>query len=180
MSSFKSHRIDNSEARTGDIIIWKRTGLLAEVLSWLIQKLKEPDYDRWGWHMTPMISDTRFADAQFPVVKDASFDKYNLEFRTYRVSENPPTQAAIDNFCKTHLGKRYDWKVYIYTTLAQLLRPFIDVPRLIDCSYNCWEVTFDFLELSDFQPVENSDYDYNYPWLPDFLRCVGEMPLKNK
>ncbi|MDD5513445.1 MAG: hypothetical protein PHD09_06730, partial [Candidatus Omnitrophica bacterium] len=56
--------------------------------------------------------------------------------------------------------------------------PFMDVPRIVDRSFDCWEVEFNKLQLFDFEPIDNSGFDYDYPWLPDFLRCMEIIPLK--
>ena len=177
----KGCRVANNLIRPGDLVIWQRSGLLANVLSWIIHLLKEPEWDRWGWHMTPMVSATEFVDAQFPKVKISSLtdsNYVNRKFRVYKVSSAEPSPDKLLSFCKEHVGKKYDWKVYILTGVAKLLRPFIDIPRLVDRNYDCWEVSFNFLEIVDFEPVINSGYDYNYPWICDFLRCVGEMKTK--
>lgn len=208
MTEFKPHRVDLDNIQTGDIIHWKRDGVLAFVLAHLIHWLKEPEWDMWDWHTTPIVYmglpsaindwcrkmgftefqfvkypgvDAVIVDAQYPRIKLSLLSTYinnKHQCRCYRLLENEPTKPRVNTFVARHLNKRYDWKVYIYTALAKFLRPVIDVPRLIDNSYDCWEVTFNFLELFNFEADAGTNFDYDYPWLPDLRRAYGEIPLE--
>lgn len=172
---FKPHQVPLAEARAGDILIFKRNGFLACVLSWLIQRIKEPDWDRWGWHFGAVISPNIYADAQFPKVKLSKINDSKLEIRCYRVIENYPKQTDIDEFINDHIGKPYDFIVYLHIGLAKLLRPQIPIPRVINRLYNCWEIAFDMM---DYTGCEIDPSDYDYPFITDFLRYVGELKSK--
>lgn len=174
MLAFEPHAIDIDEARAGDIIVWKGDGLIYQVLSWLIKSLKEHDWDRWGWHTTPMISSQRFVDALFPKIKiskltDARY--LNRECRVYRIFECPPVQSKINKFVKDKVGCPYDFLAYPLTALALLLRPRVDIPRIINKRFHCWETTWEF---ADECGCDITD-DYHYPFLTDLLRLCGEL-----
>ncbi len=169
------------QARAGDILIFHDPGFLSWILSHLIVLLKEPKWDRWGWHMGPVIGPNQYIDATWPRVKFANLNEPPWPKRVYRIFDEPPSQSTIDRFVKSHVGRPYDWFVYIMTSLAVLFRPRIDIPRIITETYDCWEVTCDFCEDNGFfwNPADPSiPFDYNYPFITDFLHRVGELPLK--
>jgi len=171
---FAPHRIRPEEVRRGDIIVWKREGILSCLLSLLIKTVKEPKYDRWCWHTTPMITDTQFLDAQFPSLKLTSFidKKYkDKEFRVYRIFEAPPHANKLNKFAKDKIGCGYDFIAYILTALAVLLRPKIDIPRIINKKLTCWETAWEF---ADEMGLDITD-DYDYPFITDLLRLCGEL-----
>ena len=179
MENFVPHEISFEDMGPGDVIVWRREGLVAGVLSWLIQKLKEPGYSRWGWHTTPVVATNKILDAQFPKVKVSYISDYlakGRNCRVYRVFPHPLPDWQLEKFTKSIVGKHYDFLVYIWTTISKLFG-FI---RIINKRYSCWEVTWAFLDYFGFEPLDNSDFDIEYPWLPDFLRCVGEMAIKRK
>ncbi len=164
-------RIPINEARAGDILLFKRTGLFAFILAWLIKHLKEPNWDMRYWHMAPVIANDLIIDAQWPKLKRTRIsDCLKREIRAYRIMDLP-AEDKLAGFAKEHIGRRYDWFVYILTTLAQLFRPMFDFPRIIDLRFTCWEITFDFCDDMglDISPP------YNYPFITDFLRYVGEL-----
>ncbi len=166
-------RIPINEVRAGDILVFKGSGIFAFVLSRLIKALKEPSWDCWGWHTAPVIAPDIIVDAQWPKLKRARISDYvkaGREIKAYRIMDLP-VEDKLAGFAKEHIGRRYDWFVYILTTLAQLLRPMFDFPRIIDLRFTCWEITFDFCDDMglDISPP------YNYPFITDFLRYVGEL-----
>jgi len=208
-STFKPHRISLNEARVGDNLHWKRQGIFAFILAHLIHWLKERDWDMWDWHLTPVVFVGQPAEIQqwlsqlnlpplpfptlsgrFTVIIDAIFPRVKLSLaedkakrrqcRAYRVTEIEPAQDKNDTVVKAHVGRPYDWKVYFLTAAAKLLRPFIDVPRLVDRSFDCWEVDWNALNMWGFDPQVGTDFDYDYPWLCDLRRAYGEMPLKRR
>ena len=210
-TSFKPHRIDIKDVRPGDGIHWKREGILAGVLSFLIKHLKEHQWDRWDWHLTPVVYlgtpsqinqwcrelglpefifsaqsnfavDAVFVDAQFPRVKLSLLSQYQAkgrQCRAYRVVPVPPPQWKVDKFVKDHVGRRYDFIGYAWNGLAKLLRPRIEIPRVIDLKDYCWEVLVDFYEYcNQWEPADGTDYDFLYPDICDLRRAYGEIPLK--
>jgi hypothetical protein len=174
MQNFKPHRVSISEALPGDILIFKGKGLWYHLLSRLIKKWKEPNWDKWGWHMAPLVSQDEYMDAQWPRLKLSSLSqalKAGAEIRAYRIFPQIPPLEKRESFIQKFWGRRYDWFAYILTACAALLRPHIDVPRIINRSYTCWETAFEF---ADFCGI-SIEWDYFLPWLPDFLRYVGEL-----
>ncbi len=170
-----------SEARPGDVLVFKGKGQPYGVLSWLIKRFKEPQWDFWGWHMAPIVKVQRepylqviYIDAKFPRLK-LSILKPDALVRCYRVLEQPPSEEAIQVVIDSHVGKWYDIIVYLLTGFAVLFRPRIDVPRIINLRYTCWEATWDALEYWDFDMLQIPNSDYNYPFLTDFLRGIGEL-----
>jgi hypothetical protein len=153
--------------------VFKRSSRgIAVPLSWLIKKIKEPTWDRWGWHMAPVVGPDQIADAQMPKVKIVKLSDLLLkgvEIRAYRVMAEPPGQDCVDIFLEDHIGKRYDGLVYLWTGIRQFASWF---PRIIDRWYDCWEVSFDAM---DYAGVEIDPSDYNYPFVTDFLKLVGEL-----
>lgn len=166
------YRIPINEVRAGDILIFKRSGLLANALSWIIKILKEPTWSRWGWHMGAVVNDGLYVDAQFPKVKLSKISDIKREVNVYRVTKEPPPQTTIDEFIHDHVGKPYDCLVYLWTGLAKLLRPHIPVPRIINRFFDCWEIVFDMMDYCDCD-TDHSGYDY--PFITDFLRYCGEI-----
>jgi len=219
METFHPHRLaDPRDGRPGDGIHWQKDGWLSGGLSWVIKKIKEPWWDAWDWHLTPVvfvgtpsqindwiandlnpvrrslgmkaISEFQFTadnfvaidavlvDAQFPTVRLSLLSAYLAKGRAgraYRVVPVPPPQWKFNRFTADHVGRPYDFLVYLWTAL----RCFRDVPRVINRLYDCWEVLYNCYEYCcRWCPDDGTDYDYNYPWLPDLRRAYGEMPLK--
>jgi hypothetical protein len=190
-------RIHLDEVRPGDVLVYKRGGLVADVLSWLIWKLKEPKWDRWGWHTAPVVAlalpyyydrlaialgktkgelyrELGEADGS-PIVVSAECPKLVLrkaagDVRAYRITEVMPSTALSMKVVTDHVGHRYDFLVYFLTALAVLLRPHIDFPRIINKVYDCWEVTWSAADTWEADITT----EYNYPWLCDLLRLCGE------
>jgi len=123
-------------------------------------------------------------DAQFPRVKLSLVSQYEARGRlgwAYRVTPVSPPQWKVDRFVLDHVGRRYDFVGYVWAGLAKLLRPRIEVPRVIDLKDFCWEVLYDFYEYCDkWCPADGTDYDFLYPDICDLRRAYGEMPLKKR
>ncbi len=166
-----------TKAKPGDVLVFRGGGILYEVLSRLIKRFKEPNYDRFGWHMSPIIKVQHspyflvtYIDAQFPRLKLAIV-KPDDQVRCYRVLKRPPTKAKVQVVIDRLVGRPYDFLVHIWTFFAFLLRPKVDVPRIINRFYDCWEATFEALD----EWGVDVTHVYHYPWLTDFLHFVGEI-----
>jgi hypothetical protein len=174
MTEFKPHRIPLEEARVGDIILYKGQGFLYQSLSWLIHILKERNWDRWGWHLAPIVKDNMILDAQFPKLKMTNYWEQvhaGREVMAYRIFEKQPSKTKVNKFVESHVGCPYDIAVYLFTAIAYFFRPKFDVPRLINRRYTCWEITFEF---ADEMGIDICD-SYNYPFVTDLLRLCGEL-----
>ena len=170
-------RVPISEACPGDILIFKGRGIAYKTLSYLLRKLKEPNWDGWGWHMAPVISrETRpylqikYMDAQWPRLKITTL-RLADKVRCYRVFDTEPPADKVKLFVDRVLGRSYDVMVHFWTMLALFLRPRINVPRIINRFYDCWECTFEALD----QWGIDITWTWEYPWLTDFLRHVKEI-----
>lgn len=125
--------------------------------------------------MTPVIRrglyELTILDAQWPKIKLNRVGAEDGEgIRAYRIFESPPPNSAIAGFVNDRLGCWYDIVVYLLTAAAILLRPCIDVPRIINRRFDCWEIAFDFCDCMG----EDITPSYQYPFLTDFLRLAGE------
>ncbi len=170
-------RVPISEARPGDILVFKGSRGISWVLSYLVRKLKEPRWDGWGWHMAPVVYrepkpylQIKYMDAQWPRLKITTL-RLADKVRCYRVFEHEPSEDKVKLFVDRVLGRPYDVMVYFWTMLALFLRPRIDVPRIINRFYDCWECTFEALD----QWGVDITWIWEYPWLTDFLRYVKEI-----
>jgi hypothetical protein len=164
----KPYRINIEDARCGDIIVYKGSGLIYKILSRLIKKIKEPEYDCWGWHMEPVIGQGLTVNAAFPRLKVSQLDP-KREMKVYRILANPPELKALEIFVNDHVGKPYDCFVYLWTALWVLgLMKF----RIVNRFYTCWENTFDAME---YFGIDLDKSDCKYPFLTDFLRYMGEI-----
>ncbi len=166
------HRVDLSEVRAGDILVFKRGGPFAAVLSWLIWKLREPVWDRWGWHMAPMISSDTYLDAQMPRLKKASLLtalSKGIEIHAYRPDVCNVSDEDLQCFINDHVGRPYDMLVYLWTAM----RAFgIPIPRFINKAYTCWELAFDAMDYFDCE-IDHSGF--KFPFITDFLKAAGEL-----
>jgi hypothetical protein len=163
-------RINFSEIRPGDVLVFKGKGFLFECLSKII-KLKVHDWDKWGWHMAPVVEVDTFMDAQLPKLKLSKISDYNPKnIRAYRIKETEPEQSQLDDFVNYTLGRSYDWLVYFLTAFAILLRPKIDFPRVINRTYDCWETAWEFADFID----ADITHEYNYPFITDMIHLAGE------
>ncbi len=172
-------RISLSEVRPGDVLVFKGKGQPYGVLSWLIKRFKEPNWDKYGWHLAPIVKVQHepylqivYIDAQFPRLKLSAL-KPEAQVRCYRVLEKPPTKVKIQLVINRYVGCFYDPIVYLWTLLSVFLRPRFNffVPRIINRLYSCWEGTFEALD----EWGCDISWCYSYPWLTDFLRFVGEI-----
>ncbi len=164
-------RIDLKDACPGDILVFNREGPLAAILSKIIQ-VKVPLYDRWGWHVAPIIAEDTIMDAQWPRLKLSKVSDYlaaGRQARAYRIADNPPDQAVLDHFIKDLTGCRYDWLVYVWTAFAILLRPW-NFPRIVNRKYDCWETAWEFADYVG----SDITHDFSYPFLCDMLELAGE------
>ena len=171
-------RISIEQARPGDILVFKREGIIPLILGGLIKLTIARNWDFWGWHMAPVVAPDTCMDATWPRLKLSIISELlaaGREIRCYRVFDNPPEPCKLTDYIEAHKGKRYDVIVYLFTALAALLRPRVDVPRVVNLKYTCWECTWDALEYWDFEMCEIPNSNYNYPFITDFLRYVGEI-----
>ncbi len=166
----KPYLIPLSEARRGDVLVFERdNGVIPKVLSWLIKRFRESEWDRSEWHLAPVIGADRFMDAQFPRLAIHKISEIKVPVVCYRIFKKQPTRYSNDKFIKDHDQKPYDFLVYLWTGLWAIGIPF---PRIINKTYNCWECTFDALE---YWGLDIDPSDCKYPFLTDFLRFVGEL-----
>jgi len=165
--------ITNDRARRGDILIFKRHGLLASILSWLLQKF-EPSYDRWGWHVAIIeevcsmgcwIIEAREEGVNIHYLSEQEF---KTKCRTARLLKKKPTRAQMEKFLWRHIGEEYDKDVYIQTILQVLLWKLfkIRIGREFDRQQTCWELGAIFLREMG-EPVTPI---YRYPLITDFVK----------
>jgi hypothetical protein len=171
----QAKEIPLAEATTGTILTFPNRQGIGVWLAWLLRLVKEHNWSRREWHMAPMISPTMYLDFQMPRSRYAKLsDSITKEpdIRAWKLTDCTIDPNRLDDYIADHYDKPYDIYVYILTILSALCRPKIDIPRLIDRKYMCWEGTFDFI--SDVIGSEFED-DYNYPFITDFLRAVGDL-----
>jgi len=94
--------------------------------------------------------------------------------RAYRWLDEPPSNTEMVDFFDSHINKRYDVLIYVWTTIQYLFRHFFNrrVPRLLDDRFTCWELAFEFCE-DRGKPIGSK---YDCPMITDFLRVVNEIP----
>jgi hypothetical protein len=163
--------ISLAEARPGDVLVFQLSGWFPSLLAWLIWKIKAPGWDRDDWHLAPVVIatplDLVYIDAQMPSVKLNTLSRAASGVRAYRIMEEEPTQAQCQDIIADLVGKPYDILIYGLTAIRQL---GLKIPRIINQSYDCWEVTWEAADQWG-HPISDS---WEYPFITDFLRLAGE------
>ncbi|MFA5937268.1 MAG: YiiX/YebB-like N1pC/P60 family cysteine hydrolase [Candidatus Paceibacterota bacterium] len=160
------------DLQPGDILVFKRSGPVSFILGGIL-KLFEKDYDFWGWHVGFIAHYAKgwmICEALGNGVSLTPLSHYKPEnIRVYRWLDNP-SQEKINRFVADYLGKPYDVAVYFWTALQYLLRHFWNrpIPKLLDGSFTCWELVFEFAE--EMQKRIGSKYDC--PLITDMLRTI--------
>ena len=166
---------DSTQAKRGDIVLFKGSGLVYEILSRAL-KFFEWNWDRWGWHLGFVSGDSPFTDvvsiceSTGKGVTESYLDLTRKDIRVYRWFDEEPRRYKVRNFVSAHLGCDYDVAQYFWTGLQYLIRHFWNrrIPRLLDSRYTCWELVFEFAE--DMGKPIGSRYDC--PMLVDLLKVV--------
>jgi len=156
------------ELLPGDILVFKGGGLVFEILSRIL-KLFAWDWDRWGWHTGFVVCGNQLCESIACGICLSPLSKYKVEnTRVYRWLDTPPTNEKINTFLGSHLGKRYDVAIYLWSGLQYLFRHFWNrrIPRLLDDRFTCWENVSEFCD--DMGKPVMSRYDC--PMLPDMLK----------
>jgi|TARA_Y100000310_G_scaffold16579_2_gene16541 hypothetical protein len=164
--------------KVGDILVFKRKGKTAAVLSLLI-KVFEPKWDRWGWHTAIVTSVNRAGDIW--IIEGTSPKSTGRELeegenvRVYRVFTELDRDKTFNRDMHitviSHINKPYDVAIYFWTALQYTIRHFFNhrIPRLLDDRYTCWELVCSICRDLD-KPINSK---YNCPMLPDILKAIG-------
>jgi len=166
-------RIPLSEARRGDLLVFKGSGIVFTILGGLL-KLFERKWDFWGWHTAFTVNHDTICESIAEGVVLSPLTKYpSDEVRAYRWFDTMPDQTKMDLYLQQHLGKRYDVAIYFWTMAQYLIRHYWNhrIPRLLDDRYTCWENLCEFCE-DMAKPIESR---YDCPILTDILRSLGEV-----
>lgn len=171
-----------ANAKPGDIIAFRGTGPAFSFFSSLLcifdggwRKLN------WKpWHMGIAWSEhdggLLVLEATGGGVKANQKPTVELETkcRAYGWLDEPPSSSKMAEFFDSHINKRYDVLIYVWTTAQYLFRHLFNrrIPRLLDDRFTCWELAFEFCE--DMGKPISSKYDC--PMITDFLRAVNEIP----
>ena len=164
-----------SQARPGDVILFKGEGPLFEILSRLL-KLFEPGWNRYGWHMAFVAWDSEdglvICEALANGVCLNPLNKQR-EYRVYRWLDTEPPRYMIMDFVKHHLNEKYDVLLYPWTAAFYLFRHFWNkpIPRLLDNAWTCWELVCEFANEMG-KPIISV---YDCPVITDILRNFGEL-----
>lgn len=134
-------RIQPHQAKVGDDILWKGSGLIYHLLSpilWLCDL--ESHFDMWGWH-TGYIVKIRFngevvtSQAIASGVQEVTYPNLNKmgKCRIYRWLKNVD-EEKLQAYSKAHIGTPYDPYVYFWTILGAIFKL-----RICDRKLMCWE-----------------------------------------
>lgn len=160
----------------GDIIVFKRRGKLAAILSWLLQRF-EPHYDRWGWHMS-MVAEvrqlSRYEPNTFPHIVEAHQEGVRIaplpldqEFRVYRWFPDTVTMGELLNTIYRYLGCPYDSDAYVGTIVSYFWYRIRGKQwRIVDNEFHCWELVFQICGDLGY-PIQPFS---RYPIISDFLK----------
>jgi len=167
--------------RPGDLIEFKRGGLVSAVLGGLL-KLFERDWDGWGWHVAIAWERTYngwyILEAIGPGVKTNYYSDATLKARTrsYHWLDKEPTVEAMGQFLQTHIDRAYDVAVYFWTGLAIIIRHYFNrpIPKLLDQRFCCWELAAEFF--ADMGKPIVSKYDVII--ITDILRAIKARPTR--
>lgn len=158
--------------KVGDILEFKRSGLISGVLGGLL-RMFEPDWDFWGWHLAIVWQRSYLGwyvlEARHGVEINYFTNKFLKEnTRAYKWLEESPTKDKMGEFLTSHVSKSYDVLIYFWTTLQYLIRHYFNhrIPRLLDDRYTCWELVAEFCEVMG-KPCQSK---YDCPIICDMLR----------
>ena len=161
----------------GYIVEFKRKGLLPAILSKIL-RLFERDWDGWGWHLAIVWEESKLSDGWYileALINGVEINYYSNEYlsdnaRIYKWLEKAPTKKALARFLQSHITRKYDVGIYIWTTLQYLMRHYFNrkIPRLLDERYTCWELVFEFCEEMG-KPISSK---YDCPLVTDFLKAI--------
>lgn len=173
-----SLRVDLVNAQTGDCAVVRRRGFTGWFFGSLL-KLFVPGWSGWGWHTGILWQELHDGWLVFEAlgsgVTQTHYTQQCLEddCRVYRWLNDAPSEDQLVKFQSGHTGKRYDIAIYFWTTLAVLIRHYINrpIPRLLDNRFSCWELVQEFYEEMG-KPVVSK---YDVILLPDLLRAFGEF-----
>ncbi len=167
-------RIEKSEIRAGDVIVFKGEGYIFRLCSLLFSVLDSSWRKRdWKpWHvafLTQMDSIICEATAK-GVVLTPLFKYEGKEWRCYRWFSESPRDIDIARFLGYYYGKKYDVLLYFWTLVQYIFRHYWNrpIPRLLDDRFTCWELVASFAE--DMGKPLQSKYDC--PTLPDILNAL--------
>jgi hypothetical protein len=129
----------------GDILVFKRSGILACILAnilWLFDLIfLKRNWDKWGWH-TAMVVDIQ--DDKVWIIESVNpvSRKRLLGKEQYRVYHwlNPDLIGFIVVW-NSYLNKKYDFDSYLSTFLTYPLTHLLHKPlRFVDDEYHCQEL----------------------------------------
>lgn len=171
---------EKSKIRVGDNLVFKRSGLLANILSLLV-KMFYPKWDRWGWHMAVVAwydnskRDWMILEAtgQGVVLTPLSvlIGKSGMP-RIYHWNKVRINKDKVKAFVDTHLGQRYDVLLYFWTFAQYLFRHFWNkpIPRLLDYRWTCWELATEFDEFMG-KPIVSK---FDCPVIADLVKKLED------
>lgn len=164
------------EMKAGDILVFKGSGLVFEILSRLV-KCFEQKWDRWGWHMAIVFQ----KESEGWYVLESQGNGVNINFYSekflrentccYEWFDKSPSKVKMGQFLIDYNGKSYDVAVYFWTAFQYLIRHFWNrrIPRLLDDQFTCWELVFEFCEVMG-KPIGSK---YNCPIITDALKAFS-------
>jgi len=165
--------------QVGDVVIFKRNGKLAAVLSMAL-KAVYPKWDRYGWHGARLVEKDNMGwwimEATGSGVGKKRFiingyisEDYDQSFRLYHWLDKTPDKAKVDRFIKERLNEPYDVGAYFGTVLSLILKVFGREGRWHDRQHHCIEL------LAEFDRYFGKPWCglYQYPVLPLFTEQAG-------
>ncbi len=172
-----SCRISIGEARCGDFVLFRGSGLPFRPLSLLLSTL-EPSWRKLAWkpwHVAVIVDRDGdrclIFEGRWPRSQTTEVELEQEDCRVYRWFPSSPDRWQLEGFLRGHLGRKYDIVVYGLTILSYVVRRLgFDFPRVIDKSLTCWEAGWDFASYCG-RPLGD---DYEYPFILDLLRVFGE------
>lgn len=143
---------EHKRIQMGDVFLYKRGGFTATILGGLL-KLLNPSWDGWGWHLAictgRYLGGFEVLEALGGGVTLNKVDEHRLgsDIRVYRVMQNEPSLAAVQELNKVFIGRPYDVAIYFWTALAIIIRHYVNrpIPKLLDNRYSCWELAQEWL-----------------------------------
>jgi hypothetical protein len=175
-----------------DIICWKGNGILFRVLSFLLGLFDS----RWRkrafkpWHMAIVCG--RYADGDWKIFEATSprcrvlplsvlDNLYKRPYKIYHWFDNPPSIYDVEQFVNDRVGAKYDALVYVFTVIQKIFdRLFgMDLPRLLDSSYTCWELVEEFCNCMGKPWYSTHTHEHKYPLISDFLKEADKNEVDN-
>jgi len=143
-------QIEYSQIRPGDIVEFKGSGLVFNLLSPVI-KLCFRDWNRWGWHLAIvshklngdwMIFEELGTGAQISKLSNTPIE--NLRF--YRWFDVEPDYNHIIDFEETYQGEAYDVQLYFWTAIQYFAMRLFHrrVNKILNHRWTCWELVCEF------------------------------------